>query len=99
MGDFNRGEVFIVEAELKEYTPFDDHAYANADSIPKITINDSKNNVRVDNQDMSNSATGKYYYTIESLTSWLVGNYDVIIVSIYNSKSNTYVKHGAFTLD
>ena len=99
MSDFNRGEVFVIEAELKEYTPFGTHAYADADSTPTITITDRLGNIKVNAQDMTNSTTGKYYYIVETTTSWEIGNYDTTIIMIYNSKTNTNIKRGAFKLD
>lgn len=98
MSDFNRGEVITIEAELQEYTPFDSHALADADSLPTITVKDESNTEKVTAQSMTKSATGKYYYVVTTLTTWVVGNYQTTIVSIYNSITNTYVKNNAFKL-
>ena len=98
MADFNRGEVIVAEAQLKEYTPFDTHALADPDSTPTITVTDNVGTVKVDAKDLTKSITGKYYYLIETASSWNPGNYVVQIVSVYNSKTNTHINDEAFVL-
>ena len=98
MADFNRGEVITIEAELKEYTPFGDHALTDADSLPTITIRDSSNKIKISVVDMVNSVTGKYYYLCQTASDWALGDYQIKIVSVYNAIPNTHIKDKAFKL-
>lgn len=98
MGDFNKGEVFIVEVELKKYTPFGEYTLADPDSLPQIQISDRFNKTNV-SEDMVKSTTGKYFYLCATESTWKEGKYKIIILSIYDSKKNVFVKKNAFELE
>jgi hypothetical protein len=99
MKEFNRGEVVTEEAGLEEYTPFGNYAYADPDSVPKISVRDKTNTLKVTSQDMSKQEDGKYYYHIQTAADWEDGEYSVEIVAIYSGVTNTHIKNKAFHLN
>lgn len=100
MKKYDLGSAFYVEVEFKEYTPFGSSAYVDP-TAATITITDPDGTKKVDGVDFlpNKSATGKYYYLVETTTSWIVGDYKVTIESTKNSVDDVTISDPEFQLN
>lgn len=84
------GSTVVVELKLYKYTPFGSYALNDDDSQPTIDIWDGGETQRVTAQNMTKSATGKYYYVLNSNTAWVVGHFRVKITATIDSNVEIY---------
>jgi len=94
-----RGSVVMIEAEIKNYTPFGSLAYANPDTGPTITVTDPSGKVVVDGASMTNHDTGKYYYNVQTQTAWLKGKYTVEVSATFSSLTDISIDKESFYLE
>lgn len=73
---FNKGDTVLIEVEYKKQTPFGSLAYFDPTS-PTIDIVAPNGTIQVDDAVMTQSATGKYYYLCQTLTTWMGGHYRI----------------------
>jgi hypothetical protein len=78
MENFDLGSAVLIEVEFKTNTPFSTEDYYDPASAT-ITVYDEGENVKVDGAALVKSATGKYYYVIQTLITWEPGLYKVKI--------------------
>jgi len=99
MKKYDRGSSFYILVEFKEYIPFEDSDYVDP-SAATITITDPDDTDVVDGANIlpNKSATGKYYYLVESLTTWITGDYKVTIESTEDSVDDVTVSNPEFQL-
>lgn len=74
MSAFGRGSTIIVEQEIYSKTPFGNESLFSPATV-NITITDPKGVVKVNSEAMTQSVTGKFYYTCQTLDTWELGTY------------------------
>ncbi len=92
------GATVTIEATFNQYTPFGEYAVADPNPLPTITAIDNNKITRVDAQDMVKSATGQYYYHIQTAANWPVGIYLVKINATFGSYVDVEIDRSSFKL-
>lgn len=92
MQTFEQGDSidFKITIQAKSPDPFGAEAVANPDNGAKITITDPEGTVIVNAASMSNSSTGKYYYTFQTTTSHVVGIWEYLILADGTTYDNVF---------
>lgn len=98
MREKDLGSAVLIEAEFKKATAFGDDAYYDPSPAPKVTVTDPEGTEVIAAQDMTQSATGKYYYTVQSTTSWEAGYYDVKVTAGDGTNSDVNNQNNLFKL-
>lgn len=70
---FQIGETVICSVTVRDA----DGVLADPSTSMKITITDSKNGIKVNNQDMINDSKGEYHYDFDTSSLSLTGIYTV----------------------
>jgi len=93
------GSAFNVPATIRDTTdPFNNSpALTDPDSV-KISVWDPAGTLKVNEQPMTNSATGKWKYLVESGTDWLAGAYKAQITAVKSGKSVKMIDESSFRL-
>lgn len=95
----DRGASLTIELTLSKYQPFGNFFEKDADSAPSITVLNPNGLTVVDAQTMTKSATGKYYYNVQTLETWTPGIYEVSITATLDGHDNTEIEKQAFRLE
>lgn len=93
------GSAIVIEATIQAYTPFGSYADADPISLPTISVWDNKGKKVVDAQSMIKDSTGKYYYTVQTLTTWKKGLYKSEITATFSSNSDVKTEVESFILE
>lgn len=93
------GTPVIIETTIKLYTPFGSSVESDPDTPPTITVTDSKGNIKVTAQAMSQNSTGEYYYVIPTATDWLKTTYDAEIIAAFAPNTDVHLEKRSFKLE
>lgn len=99
MLSIDAGSALIVEATFNSYTPFSGYALADPTSLPTVTVTNKKGTEVISAQSMTKAETGKYWFRIQSLATWLKGAYKVQIDSAHASSNDIKVSVNNFSLE
>jgi hypothetical protein len=77
IGTFNRGTTVLIELEYKKRQPFGTAAYFDPSTTPTVTVQDPHGTTVADAQDATQSATGKWYYLLQTEVAWQPGDYTI----------------------
>jgi hypothetical protein len=94
---YDRGSPIVIEVEVYVYTPFEDETLTDPDTIV-VSVGQSNKSKEVVEQAMTKYTTGKYYYIVQTTSSWEVGTYNVEVKATSGSYSDTEVAYNLFTL-
>lgn len=92
------GATITIEATFNQYTPFGSYAVADPSPLPTITVIDKNKVTRVSAQNMTKTATGQYYYYIQTAANWPVGVYFVRINATFGSYVDVEIDRSSFKL-
>lgn len=97
ISEFDRGTAITIEIQFKALTPHSGYALSDV-TTPRITVWAPDESKIVDNQSLTNSATGKYYYNIQTTKAFLTGQYRAEISGIIGSITGIKAINGIFKL-
>ncbi|MDI6761227.1 MAG: hypothetical protein QMD05_10420 [Candidatus Brocadiaceae bacterium] len=95
---YERGELVAVETTFEKASAFGSPAYYNPTTY-KIDITDPDGTKVVNNQDLVNSATGKYYYYWQSNTTSIKGVYDVAVRTFDGTYNDNVAREDVFVIN
>ena len=98
MKTYDAGSAIILEVKTEEHIPHEDIDELFDPITIKVTITDPDNTVVVNNQSMTKSSIGKYYYIIQSTVVWIKGRYKVQINAATISNADVTVGKQEFQL-
>lgn len=96
---YDRGSAIVIEAEIKEYTPFLGYEYESTTTPPVITVTDKTGKKVVNAQNMEQSTTGKYFYVVQSEATWAPGQYTAKVSASIVPDRDITAKKSIFILE
>jgi hypothetical protein len=104
MENFDLGSALLIPVKFKVKTPFgsadgesSSEAYYDPTSYT-ITVYDEGGTIKVDGVALTKSATGKYYYIVQTTTDWDAGIYKVTVESGNGSNDDVTTEYKFFRL-
>ena len=97
-GKWDRGSAILEEVEFKKQTPFGTLDLFDPTGTPTITVTDEDGTVVVNAANLVKQDVGQWYYVVQTLETWIVGNYDVKISATDGSYNDITVEPRGFEL-
>ena len=97
MQTIQRGSGVLIETEIMSKEAFKDYQFSDLTDIA-IKVYDPENNKK-DEGSMTKVDTGRYYYTIQTETDWLVGDYSVEVSGTKDEINIIEKNESVFKLD
>lgn len=94
----DRGSPVLVEAEFKKHDPFNSTLVYFDPTTATITITSPDGTKVADTQNLTKSATGKWYYIHQTTINSLKGAYNVSVTATLNANSDVTINPSAFAL-
>lgn len=97
LSTYDRGSSILVEVEVKKHAPFSTDSYIDPSSA-KISVIDPLGTVKVNEASLAKFAEGKYYYTCQTGTDWIVGIYTIKVVTSDGALTDVTIPTEGFKL-
>jgi hypothetical protein len=95
---YNRGKIVTIEASVQRHTAFGAQIDYDPDTSVKITITDPSGSIKVYDEEMDRTTTGKYYYQCETEATWRPGEY-ACRINIVDGDDEDMTKQAVFELN
>jgi len=95
---YNAGAAILIEVEFKQAIPFSDDVFYDPDTY-KISVWDKNETLKINQQDLFKSDTGKFYYVIQTEETWTKGFYKVKISASSGLFSDVKIINQNFILE
>lgn len=99
MRPYDRGSPVTIKAQFKQQIPYGVDSYYDPTSpVPTISVYDAEGTKVVDDVLMDKSDVGKYYYVVQTTTSWPVGYSKAVVTSGDGTYSDVEIGSRVFEL-
>ncbi len=94
----NRGSSILTQVAFKRQTPWGTLDFYDPDNFPTITVTDPEGTAKVSAQNLTKSAVGKWYYVTQTAINWMLGEYEVKIISTDGANTDVTIEAKSFIL-